>query len=165
MTAPRRPAMTIVELMVVMTIFALAVGLVTFNMHGVSDSVRLRSAADQITSIYNLTQASATRTGLPHVIEFDATGCVIEAPRKSEGQWTWHDTADLRLIEGVRIIGSTSANGSDLAHQEPPWRIAVNRGSDAHSVSFALATDGNANGTLHIEGSRCHWRPGDDSWE
>lgn len=165
MTALRRPAMTIVELMVVITILALAVGVLTVNVHGVSDSVRLRSAADQIASIYNLALASAARTGLPHVMQFDSTGCVIQAPRKSDGRWTWHDTADLRLIEGVQIIRSVNANEPGDARQEPPWRVAVNRGSDALSVSLELATDRNARGTLHIEGPSCHWRPGDESWE
>jgi prepilin-type N-terminal cleavage/methylation domain-containing protein len=103
-----RTGLTLIELMAVVTLLAVAVGVATLNMHGISEEARLLAAAEQIASCCRLAAIEADRTGRPHVMVLNEGRCAMKRPRLVDGSWRWEMAGEFELGSKVRILPGQS---------------------------------------------------------
>src|SRR5436190_17539970 len=73
---PSRPAFTLIELMLVLVVIAIALGTVAPSLRGHNRTSRLRDTAEQFVTLTRLARTRAVSTGQPHRV-------VINAPPRS----------------------------------------------------------------------------------
>lgn len=95
-------AFTLIELMAVAALLAVATAVVAIAFAGVSDAQRLRATAEQITSIVRQVQSEAQMTGQPRKIEFTEDGEVtISRPVIRDGLAAWESAGAYRIARGA----------------------------------------------------------------
>ncbi|MGD2109476.1 MAG: prepilin-type N-terminal cleavage/methylation domain-containing protein [Phycisphaerae bacterium] len=126
----KKSGLTLLELVIVMTLMALAVGVSTIGLPGLSDQGRLESAAAQLGNVIRLASCTATRSGLPRMLAFDDHGCTVKKPVRRDGTWAWSSGSRIDLIPKVRITG-VSDDGADRDRRapQPPWMVLVQPGT------------------------------------
>lgn len=134
----RRSCFTLLELLVVTSLMAVAVSAVVVRMDGLTDHGRLRSAAVQIGSLLNLTQVQARTGGMPRLLEYlaETDRVTVRSPRRNDGRWEWSDPIEYRTATGVRII-SVLVEGEDPAEIDGTAR-AIRVGADGRCRSYAV---------------------------
>jgi hypothetical protein len=109
----------------VATLMALAVGVSTVGLAGMSDVGRLEAAAAQVGAVVRLASCAATRSGVPRVVQFDQRGCAVKKPVYRDGQWEWATSPRISLVSKVQITGVfTQGEDADAGRSGPPWAIA-----------------------------------------
>jgi len=148
-----RTAFTLVELMVVATLLALAVGVATVNFHGMSDAARLSAAATQIGSLYRVASSSAKRSGLPRMLRFGSHECLLAQSVRQEGEWTWSEGAAIALVSRVGIVDVRSGTPDEKTTSDgPPWLVMLTPGGIQNDLVLFLALPSGARGRLQVDG-------------
>jgi len=108
----RQGAVTLIELMAVVTLIALAVGMVILSVNGLSENARLQAAATQIGALYRIALCEAMRTGQPRILAVDRTYCSVQKPTYEDAGWRWSTGPSIRLASGVRVSKVQPDGGS-----------------------------------------------------
>src|SRR4051812_380773 len=76
---PSRPAFTLIELMLVLLVIAIALGMVAPSLRGHSRTSRLRDTAEQFVTLTRLARTRAVSLGQPYRVVIDAANrrCVL----------------------------------------------------------------------------------------
>lgn len=139
LTHPRRIAFafTLIELMVVVTLMAIAVATVTVRLDGWTTRGRLRSAAHQIGTFHHLAQLEATTSASPRRLVFPpaASHCLLQQPQRTGSYWTWSGGRALHWNDGTVLERLILAE--DRLSPEPGDLMAVRIHADGTSPIFA----------------------------
>ena len=98
---------TLIELVVVAAVMALAVGLAAVRLDGVSQRGRLQAAVRQVAAIHSLAQLEAVSSGQPRsvVYQIGAGHGTILRPELVAGEWAWQAGAPMALGHRVTVAG------------------------------------------------------------
>lgn len=155
----QKTGFTMIEMMAVVVIMAIAVGAATLEVHGVADQVRIRMAADQVQSIYRLALADATRSGLPRTLVFEKHGCAIRMPKLVEGQWRSVKSATFALANGVELTGIYDQENRPVTpSDDPPWTITASPSILDRTYVIGLACGKSVRGLLTLDGYVSSWK-------
>jgi len=150
-TRQRGRAVTLLELMAVITLLSLGVGLTTLNTRGASDMSRLRAAALQIGAVYRLAALEATRSGMPRALLLEPTQIAVKKPAHLDGAWRWSVSPPVALVRKVRIVDAYPAGGvPGRLGAQMGWEIAVEPRDADTGWAVVLTTSRNTQETVHI---------------
>ncbi len=96
-------AFTLIELMVVATLLAIAVASVALHSGDITTRGRLRAAAGQLASAHRLARIEAIASGRPRRLAFEAGRIVLQEPVLEARRWQWSDGRFLVLPRRVQI--------------------------------------------------------------
>ncbi len=96
-------AFTLIELMVVATLLAIAVASVALHAGDITTRGRLRAAASQLASAHRLARIEAIGSGRPRRLVFEAAWIVLQEPVLEARRWQWSDRRFLVLPRRVQI--------------------------------------------------------------
>lgn len=124
---PSQVGFTLIEMMVVIAIIAVAVGLLAPTYNNVTSDMRLKSAARGVADSLHLARAQAIRTGNPHVVYFgsDTAGNALNVPvlvheaQNGDCQMGGGDPA-IQPLEDVQFKQNVAAYGKTLAAAAAP---------------------------------------------
>ena len=123
------PAFTLVELMVVVVLMAVATGIATLGLRDASETARIQSTIDQFRASVRAAHLHATSSGRPVMIECKPTGFRLRKPVWEKDSWRWHDGAWAVLDEPLRIEAVLApAAISPMALDVPSWTALVRPG-------------------------------------
>lgn len=147
----RRHGFTLLELMVVVTLMAVAIGMVTVNAQALSDAARLRSAASVLTSVYDLARTEASASGLPRSLLIDARGCLVGEPVLREEVWSWDYKPRITLPARVRVKSiSPAITGGVVWEDREPWRLVIVPGDFGTNSLCMLSLSNGTSGVFHL---------------
>ena len=150
-----RPAFTLLELVVVVTLITMAIGWATVDLQGVSERTRLRAAATQIGAVHRMAVMAASTSSMPRKIRWDSRSCTIAKPVFKEGQWVWGSDVKFDLVNRVRIRSVRPNPRLDAASLTgPPWEFVVAPGEMSMTYDFALETTHAVRGTVRVDSFR-----------
>lgn len=122
---PRR-GVTLLELLAVTTLLAIAVGFATLDLAGFQNTAQLRAAESTVKAAYAFAEMEASRSGMPCVIDFWANALAWRKPIFLENEWTWSTPARIALPDRVRITGvSLAGSNAEVDRHGDHWRISV----------------------------------------
>ena len=148
----RRTGFTLVELMAVATLLAMAVGVAALNVQGMSQQAQLQVAASQVGAVYRLATCEAARSGRPQILTFDRHGCAVKKPVYREGRWTWSLAPRFELVSKVRIVKALACGFEDKRAAGPPWEVAITPGALNSDLCLELALSNGVRGTVKLDG-------------
>ena len=96
-------AFTLIELMVVVTLLAIAVASVALHSGDITTRGRLRAAANLLASAHRLARIEAIGSGRPRRLVFGAARIVLQEPVLESRRWQWSDGRVLLLPRRVQI--------------------------------------------------------------
>ncbi len=116
----RRPAFTLIELIVVLFIIAVAVATVAPSLRGSTRTQRLRDSADQFVTLTRLARLRAMTTATPHRVVIDMTNrrCVLavqEGQQFAQARGDGASDTEFPIPDGVNCQ-VTQAPGAPAAH-------------------------------------------------
>jgi type II secretion system protein H len=148
-----RRAFTLIELMLVLLVIAIALGTVAPSLRGHSRTSRLRDTAEQFVTLTRLARTRAISTGQPHRVVIDAAKrrCVLAVQTVQSGQqfneiqgegddteFLWPDRVTVRMVEapgGPRDFIDFMPTGRGQAA-----KVRVSDDDDGESVDVECAT-------------------------
>lgn len=155
MRPPSRPAFTLIELVVVVTLITIAIGWATVDLQGVSERIRLRAAATQIGAIHRMAVMAASTSSLPRQVRWDARSCTVAKPVFKEGAWVWGSPVKFDLVNRVRIRSVGPSPRRDTAPPSgPPWEFVVAPGDTSMTYDFSIETTRAVRGTVRVDSFR-----------
>ncbi len=150
---PYQRSVTLIELMAVVTLLALAVGVTTVQAHGVSERAQLRSAATQIESVYRLALTEAVRSGKPRRLVFQQHSVAVHKPMLVEGVWTWSRGSRFRLVRKVRIVSVMPwPSDARIVSSDDAWPVLLRSGSKMQMYRVELALGRDYRASLYMDG-------------
>lgn len=166
MTTRRRQAFTLVELLAVTVVLALAMGMVTLSLNGVTRKGRLTTAMRQAASFDQAARVQALAEGTPRLMEFTrgTSRLRVRVQESVAGRWRWSEGSTFRMVHGPHVEGVIFPDQYEsTATTSGPWRVRI--GSDGTSMSYAVqfgpAIESNSPPSLVLEGitgqSRVVW--------
>lgn len=150
---PRRHAVTLVEVLVVVTILAMAAGIAFLSVGDAAKKHRLRAAADQVVSTWRFARDRARFSGLPTRVVLYEERMTLARPVQRDGAWIWGQPSDVAIHPGVSIAGVSAElerNNTTLHRSELPWTHVI-RGSAGGTHAFMLTSRGSLSATLVID--------------
>ena len=108
----RARAFTLIELMVVATLLAIAVASVALHAGDITTRGRLRAAAGQLANVHRLARIEAIGSGRPRRLVFGAARIVLQEPVLDSRRWQWSDGRFLVLPRRVQIQLLSETKGS-----------------------------------------------------
>src|SRR4051812_45648274 len=105
-----RPAFTLIELVLVLMVIAIALAMVSPSLRGWSKGSRVRDTAEQFVTLARFTRTRAVSTGQVHRLVIDANGrrCVVMARAGqqfaelgvgTDAEFPFPDDVTLRMVE------------------------------------------------------------------
>ncbi len=133
---------TLLELMVVVTLMAVAVGLTVFRLDGLTETSRLRSGAAQLDALLRLTTTQARTSGQPRRVEYlrERDRVVVHAPRREGERWRWDEGAEYRIGTGIQVHRVLREGDGDMEAEKGDHtvRIGADGRCPAHAVILKL---------------------------
>jgi type II secretion system protein H len=148
----RRTGFTLLELMLVAALLAIAVGVATLNVHGMTDQARLQVTASQIGAVYRLAMCEAARSGRPRVLTFDRHGCAVKKPVYNEGQWAWSLAPQFELVSGVSVVKVLECGSEHKHTTRSPRDVVITPGALNSDRCLELRLDSGSRGTVKLDG-------------
>lgn len=119
----RARAFTLIELMVVATLLAIAVASVALHAGDITTRGRLRAAAGQLANAHRLARIEAIGSGRPRLLVFEAARIVLQEPVLESRRWQWADgrflnlprRVQIQLLPGTERAGSITVRGDGNA--------------------------------------------------
>ena len=157
-----RVGFTLVELVVVVALMAVAVGMVVVRLDGLTDRGRLRAACARVAAIDSLARTQALASGQPRCIAYrtDEAHAAVRRPKIEGRRLTWIEGEPLQLghhasVEAVAIEGvAATATPSDKD-------CVVRIRSDGSSASYVVVvtTGGHRWAAVVVDGvtGRCRY--------
>jgi len=153
-----RPAFTLIEIMVVITLLAIAVGGATLQLDGVTTRGRLRSAALLIEGYHRLARIEVISSGQPRRLVFgrNTSRCLLQRSEHDGLLWTWSTGLRFELPRGVRVarVMVPNTESSELesirVHADgtaTPYACVLSVGQ----LALAVVIDGIAGTGRHVE--------------
>jgi type II secretion system protein H len=143
-------AFTLIELLAVTVLMAVAASMVALRLDGFTVHGRLRAALSQIAAVHRLARMEAITSGQPRRISYAVAEdrCAIERPEVAGGEWGWVAGSAQQISGRVRIDGVVVA--SNGASQQSVDGIRIR--SDGTSTSYVVvisAADSRAAVSIH----------------
>jgi Tfp pilus assembly protein FimT len=129
-----RRSLTLVELMAVTTLMALAVGMVVIRFDGWTAASRLDSAGAVIQSAVRLAVTEARITGQPRSVIYSGHGLTVHRPHQYAGIWRWDAGATFGIgaAEIRRVLVPEQRGGKQETF--PPVQVSGEGRMTPHAV-------------------------------
>jgi prepilin-type N-terminal cleavage/methylation domain-containing protein len=136
-----RSAFTLVELMAVVTLLAIAVGVATVGLRDLSDEEKLSAAAGQLAAIVKASHVHTMTSGRPAALECAKDGCRMRRAMFRDGQWRWESGNLFALDSGVRIAPASLGGtlGDSFRQEESTWTLPIRSADWTSSYDFQLS--------------------------
>ena len=125
-----RPAITLFELLLVLTLLCALFALAWPAIEGSFEGSRLRAAGDQVQAAWSEARLNAMQSGMPHLFRYAPDGGDYAIMR-----WDWNVTADAPNAEDVQL----AEGGTPIGEDELPEDILFASGEVASDQRTALA--------------------------
>ena len=150
-----RNGFTLIEVLVVVTLMAIAVGFTTVRLAGVTTMSRLESAVAQMRSIIRLTCNQARITGQPRLIEYakGSDSLLVKAPALRGDDWAWDDGLTFLTVAGVQIERVLIEGDAPDRETLDAWSVRVGDDGRAPRHAVIVSLHGHYAALVHAGGS------------
>ena len=150
-----RSSFTLLELLAVIAILAMAVGLATIQLPGLAHQAAFEDTAVCIVQTLRLAKADADRSGLPRVVRLSNDRLVIRKPVRGATGWTWKNVGPLQTgrasIEGCRRADES------VPVKDPPWEVSVRPGTANAQYLLTLRSSNGQSAVLRVVPGACDY--------